>query len=53
MKTIEYATKSSYLKAKIAYVISGITINELANDFRELQNCITRRIANDGGLVET
>ena len=40
-KTIVHATKPSYLKAKITNVISGITINQLANDFRELQNRIT------------
>ena len=38
MKTIAYATKPSYLKAKITYVISVITINQLAIDFRELKN---------------
>ena len=48
-----HATKPSYLKAKITNVISGITINQLANDFRELQNRITRCIVNDGGHVET
>ena len=53
MKTILYATKPSYLKAKIANVISSITINQLANDFRELQNRITFCIANDGEHVET
>ena len=53
MKTILYATKPSYLKAKITNAISGITINQFANDFRELQNRITLCIANDGGYVET
>ena len=53
MKTIVYATKPSYLKAKITNVISSITINQLANDFRELQNRITLCIANDGGHMET
>ena len=41
VKTIVYAIKPSYLKAKITNVISGTTINQLANDFRELQNRIT------------
>ena len=56
MKTIVYATKPSSLedlKARITNVISGITINQLANVFRELQNRITLCIANDGGHVET
>ena len=53
VKTIVYAAKPSYLKAKIANVISGITINQLANDLRELQNRITLCIANEGGHVET
>ena len=48
-----YATKPSYLKAKITNVILGITANQLANDFRELQNRITLCVANDGGHVET
>ena len=51
-----YATKLTSLKdlkAKITNVISGITVNQLANVFRKLQNCITLCIANDGGLVET
>ena len=34
-------------------MISGITINQLANDFRKLQNRITLCIANDGGHMET
>ena len=53
MKTIVYATKSSYLKAEITNVISGIIINQLANDFRELQTRITLCFANDEGYVET
>ena len=53
MKTIVYATQTSYLKAKITNVISGITINQLANDLRELQNRITLCIADDGEHVET
>ena len=56
MKTIVYATKPTSLenlKAKISNVISGITINQLANVFRELQSHITLCIANDGGYVET
>ena len=53
MKTNVYATKPSYLKAKISKVISGITVNQLANDFRELQNRISFCIANVGGLVKT
>ena len=56
MKTIVYATKPSSLedlKARITNVISGITINQLANVFCELQNRITLCIANDGGHVET
>ena len=43
VKTIVYATKSSSLedlKVKIINVISGIIVNQLANVFRELQNCI-------------
>ena len=52
MKTIVCATKPSYLKAKITNVISGITINRLAKDFRELQNRVILYIANDGGYVE-
>ncbi len=39
--------------AKITNVISGITVNQLANVFRELQNRITLCIANNGGHVET
>ena len=53
MITIVYATKPSYLTAKITNVISGITINQLGNVFRELQNRVTLCIANDGGHVET
>ena len=53
MKTIVYATKPSYLTAKITNVISGITINQLGNVFRELQNRVTLCIGNDGGHVET
>ena len=47
-----FATKPCYLKAKITNVISDITTNQLAYDFRELQNLITPFIANDGGHVE-
>ena len=53
MKTIVYATKPCYLKAKIINVISGIAINQFANDFHELRNLISLCIANDGGHVET
>ena len=56
MKTIGYATKPisiKDLKAKITNVISGITVNKLANVFRELRNCITLCVANYGGPVET
>ena len=52
MKTIVETTKPSYLKAKITSVISGITLNQLANDFRELQNRITLCNANDRGHAE-
>ena len=55
MKTIVYATKlrsSEDLKAKITNVILGITVNQLANVFRELQNRITFCIANDGGHLK-
>ena len=41
------------LKVKIINLISGITINQLANVFCELRDCITFCIANDGGNVET
>ena len=53
VKNIVYATKPSYLTAKITYVISGITINQLGNVFSELQNRVTLCIGNDGGHVET
>lgn len=55
VKTIVYPTKPSLedLKAKITNVISSITINHLANVFRELQNRITLCVANNGGHVET
>ena len=53
VKTIVCTTKPNYLKAKITYVILGITINQLANDFRELQNRFTLCTAYDGGHVET
>ena len=56
MKTIVYATKPTSLedlKAQVTNVISGITKNQLAKVFRELQNRITLCIANDGGHVET
>ena len=52
MKTIVCETKPSSLqdlKVKIINVISGITVNQLANVFCGLRNCI----ANDGGNVET
>ena len=55
VKTIVCATKPSSfedLKAKIIDVILGITINQLTNHLRDLQNRITLCIANDGGLVE-
>ena len=51
-----YAVKPGSLenfKVKIINVISGITVNHLANVFRELQNRITLCIANDGVHVET
>ena len=50
------ATKLSSLhdlKVKIINVISGVTVNQLANAFCELRNCITLCIANDGGHVKT
>ena len=50
------ATKLSSLqdlKVKMIDVISGITVNQLANVFCELRNYITLCIANDGGHVET
>ena len=52
------ATKPSSLqdlKVKIINVISGIkpTVNQLANVFCELRNCIILCIGNDGGHVET
>ena len=56
VKTVVCATKPSLLqdlKVKIINVISGITVNQLANVFCELRNCITLCIANDGGNVET
>ena len=56
MKTIVHATKPSSsedLKANISNVISGITINQLENVFRELQNCISLSIAIDGEHVKT
>lgn len=56
VKTIVYATKPSSLedlKFKITKVISGITLNQLENVFRELQNRINLCIDNDGGHVET
>ena len=55
VKTILYATEPSSLKdlkAKITNVISGITVNQLANVFCELQNRVNLGIANDG-YVET
>ena len=56
VKTIVCATKPSSLqdlKVKIINVISGITLNQLADVFYELRNCITLCIANNGGNVET
>ena len=41
------------LKVKIINVISGVTVNQVANVFCELRNCFTLCIANDGGHVET
>ena len=49
------ATKPSSLqdlKVKIINVISGITVNQLANGFCEMRNCITLCIANDKENVE-
>ena len=41
------------LKVKIIInVISGITVNQFANVFCELRNCITLYIANDGEHVD-
>ena len=56
VKTIVCATKPNSLqdlKVKIINVISGITLNQLANVFCELRNRITLCIANDGGSAET
>ena len=56
MKTIVYATKPSLLedlKAKITNVMSGVTVNQLANVFHELQNRITHCIVKDGGHEKT
>ena len=56
MKTIVCATKPSSfedLKVKIINVILGITINQLSNHLRDLQNHITLCIANDGGCLKT
>ena len=50
------ATKLSSLqdlKVKIINVTLGITVNQLANVFYELQNSITLCIAIDGRHVET
>ena len=50
------ATKPSSLqdlKVNIITVISGIAVNQLANVFYELRNCITLCMTNDGGNVET
>ena len=41
------------LKVKIINVISSITVDQLANVFCEVRNCIALCIANDGGHVET
>ena len=54
--SIVSATKPSSLqdlKVKIIDVISDIALNQLANVFCELRNCIILCIANDGGNVET
>ena len=51
-----YVTKPSSLedlKVKMINVISGITVNQLANVFLELQNRIALFIANNGGHVKT
>ena len=56
VKTIVCAIKPNPLqdlKVKIINVISGITVNQLANVFCKLRNCITLCIANDGVNVET
>ena len=56
MKSIVCATKLSSLqdlKVKTISVISGITVNQLANVFCDVRNCITLCIANDEGHVET
>ena len=56
VKTIVCATKPSSLqdlKVKIINVISSITVNQLANVFCELRNCITLCIANNRENVET
>ena len=56
VKTIVCATKPSSLqdlKVKIINVISGITVNQLANVFCELRSCTFLCIANDEGNVET
>ena len=55
MKTIVCATKSSLfedLEVKIT-VILGITLNQLINYLRDLQNHITLCIANDGRRLKT
>ena len=55
MKTIVFATKPSSfedLKVKIINVTLGITINQLTNHLRDLQNHITFCIANDGGRLK-
>ena len=56
MKTIVCETKPSSfkdLKVKIINVILGITINQLTNHLRDLQNHIFLCIANDGGRFKT
>ena len=56
MKTIVCATKPSPfedLKVKIINVILGVTVNQLTNHLRDLQNHITHCIANDGGRLKT
>ena len=56
MKAIVCATKPCSfedLKVTIINVILGITINQLTNHLRDLQNYITLCIANDGGRLKT
>ena len=56
MKAILCVTKPNSLedlKVKIINVISSITVNQLANVFRELQNRSTLCIPNDERHVKT